>query len=424
MAVPAARTLPAGARREGSAARAAVVPSFRHRRPVAGHPAVQHGYLTRQVRRDHLLVGDHDDGRDLVEFEQQPHHVLARLAVQRAGRLVGEQQRGFTHDRPRDRGALFFATGQRVRPVGQPVAEPDELQGRFGAFASFPLAGAGVEQAVGDVVQGRHARCQVELLENEPDPLGPQRREVMVGQFGDVEPVDDDLPGAGAVQRAHHMQQRRLARPRRPNDRHQLTAADLQVDVAERPDPAGVFAADPAQHHDRFGRATHFATPTLTPSAMTRPLTSTWPAANIPVVTGTIRVVAPSTTSTPKPPLASASSAATGTASTSSRLSLTKPTSTGAAASGPSAFWSAIVTVTSMRASAAAGLAATSGPFPPPGVVPSAVAACAVATAPTWAIFPCTVPRPGMATVTVRPFTARAQSATSSSTATRLVVAV
>src|SRR5262249_7679486 len=175
--------------------------------------------------------------------------------------------------------------------------------------------------------------------------------------------------------------------------------------------PAGVFAAGPAQRHNRLGRAGHFGTPTATPSAMPEPLISTWPAANIPVFTATIRVVSPSTTWTPKPPLGSASSAATGTASTSSRLSLTKSTSTGAASSGPRAFWSAIVTVTSMVAVEAAGLAPTSGLVPPPGVVPPGVVPCAVTAVPTRGIFPLTVPRPGTVTGAVRPGPRRTPSA-------------
>jgi hypothetical protein len=107
------------------------------------------------------------------------------------------------------------------------------------------------------------------------------------------------------------------------------------------------------------------------------------------------------------------------------RAWLTKSTSTGAASSAPSFFWSAIVTVTSMLASATAAslppgaLAAVSLP---PGV-PLAVLG-AVATVPTLAILPSTDPPPGTVTVTALPFLASAWSATSSSTVTSLVVPV
>src|SRR6266498_4607311 len=294
-----------------------------------------------------MFVRDHDDRRaTLVEIEQHPHDALARLAVQGTGRLVREQQRRFTRDRARDRRALLLAAGQLLRPVAQPLPEPDPPQRRFGALAALAQPDSGVQQAIGDVVQGGHAWRQVKQLEDEADPPRPQRRELTVGEPGDGEPVDDDIARARAVERAHHVQHRRLARARRPHDRHQLPAVDIEIDLAERRHPARVFAADPAQHQDRLGRTTHFGTPTLTPAAMPLPLTSTCPAANMPVCTGTIRVLAPSTTSTPKPPCGSASSAVTGTASTPLRLLLTKSTSTGAASSGPRAFWSGIVTVT------------------------------------------------------------------------------
>src|SRR4029453_6765980 len=108
-----------------------------------------------------------------------------------------------------------------------------------------------------------------------------------------------DLPGGGPVQGAHHVEQRRLARPRRPHDRHHLAPVDVQFDAAERGDAAGMVAADPAQRHDRPGPAAHLGTPTVTPPATPSPLTWTRPAANIPVLTATMRVVAPWTTWTP-----------------------------------------------------------------------------------------------------------------------------
>jgi hypothetical protein len=163
----------------------------------------------------------------------------------------------------------------------------------------LPQAGAGVEQPVGDIVQRGHPRGEVEQLEDKPDAARPQRRQLTVGQARDSEPVDDDLPGGGPIQSAHHVEQRRLSRPRRPHDRHHLAAVDIQVDVAQRGDAPGIVAADAAQRHDRLGPPAHLGTPTVTPSAMPAPLISTRPAANTPVLTATMRVAPPWTTWTP-----------------------------------------------------------------------------------------------------------------------------
>ena len=68
-----------------------------------------------------------------------------------------------------------------------------------------------------------------ELLEHEPDAYGPQCGELPVGQVGDVEPGDAYRAAGGSVQGAHDLQQGRLARTGRPDDRDQLAGADLQA---------------------------------------------------------------------------------------------------------------------------------------------------------------------------------------------------
>src|SRR6266545_331359 len=57
------RFVPSESSSRSSFGRLAVMSSRHHRHPVIDHPTVQHGHLAGQVRRDHALVGDHDDGR-------------------------------------------------------------------------------------------------------------------------------------------------------------------------------------------------------------------------------------------------------------------------------------------------------------------------------------------------------------------------
>lgn len=56
---------------------------------------------------------------------------------------------------------------------------------------------ARVQQPARDVVDRRQAVEQVELLEDEPDPLRPHRRQVIVGGGDDVEALDAHLAGGG-----------------------------------------------------------------------------------------------------------------------------------------------------------------------------------------------------------------------------------
>ena len=55
---------------------------------------------------------------------------------------------------------------------------------------------------------------QEELLEDEPDPGGPQVGHVAVGHGRDVEPGDPYPAAGGSVEGAHQLQQGGLARPR------------------------------------------------------------------------------------------------------------------------------------------------------------------------------------------------------------------
>ena len=93
---------------------------------------------------------------------------------------------------------------------------------------AVPLGGgdAGVEQPVGDVLAHRGVLGQEELLEDEPDLPGPQPRQLAVAQPRRVDPADPDHAAAGPLQRPHDVQQRGLARPGGPDDRHQLAPPD------------------------------------------------------------------------------------------------------------------------------------------------------------------------------------------------------
>ena len=69
-------------------------------------------------------MGDHDDRlAPIVLLTQQIEDERRRLAVERAGRLVREQQVRMVGDRASDRDPLLLATRQRARQV--PLATPE-----------------------------------------------------------------------------------------------------------------------------------------------------------------------------------------------------------------------------------------------------------------------------------------------------------
>jgi hypothetical protein len=85
------------------------------------------------------IVRDHDDRLALllVQRLQQVEDLVARLAVEVAGRLVAQQKRGIGDDRARDADALFLAARQLARLVLGAVTETDEAQRCADALASI-----------------------------------------------------------------------------------------------------------------------------------------------------------------------------------------------------------------------------------------------------------------------------------------------
>ena len=79
------------------------------------------------VRRGVQVVGDHDDG--LAELAhaaaQVVEHLRGRLAVEVAGRLVGEHDVRLGDQRAGDRHPLLLAAGELGRPVAEPVGEAE-----------------------------------------------------------------------------------------------------------------------------------------------------------------------------------------------------------------------------------------------------------------------------------------------------------
>jgi hypothetical protein len=74
----------------------------------------------------------------------------------------------------------------------------------------------------------------VELLEHEPDPVRPQRRQCPVVKVVDVETVDAGDARGGPVERADDVQQRGLAGTTRSDDGDQLTRRDRERDAGAR----------------------------------------------------------------------------------------------------------------------------------------------------------------------------------------------
>src|SRR5687767_11631264 len=126
-------------------------------------------------------------------------------------------------------------------------------------------------------------------------------------------PVDPDRSGRRPLERPEDVEERRLAGPGRPYDRHQLALLDRERHPAQRGDVRPVALLEAGRVED----GGHSTTTTAAPSAIPLPSISTYPSAKDPVSTAvSVRSPSLATSSTATPPPRRASSASTGTAST------------------------------------------------------------------------------------------------------------
>src|SRR5262249_37723195 len=169
--------------------------------------------------------------------------------------------RRLVHERARDRHALPLAARQLVGAVVHAVRELHALQRALGAPLALRARDAGVHERELDVRERVRARQEVERLEHEADPAVPHARELVVLHARHELAVQPVLAGAGRIETADEVHQRRLPRARRAHDRDVLVAADSDVHAAERVDDFAahvVVARDAARDDDPFlapGRA-------------------------------------------------------------------------------------------------------------------------------------------------------------------------
>jgi len=74
------------------------------------------------------------------------HDVVVGFGVQRAGRLVGENQTRVIHDRPRDRDPLLLSAGELIGLAEKAVGKPDDAECCCRAAPTFSVGDTGVEQ--------------------------------------------------------------------------------------------------------------------------------------------------------------------------------------------------------------------------------------------------------------------------------------
>ncbi len=205
-----------------------------------------------------VVVGDQQHGMTLlVELAQQAHDLFAAMAVERAGRLVGENDGAAVHQRARDRDALLLAAGKLARPMLQPVAQAERGQDFVGAGDALGMRHPGVDRRHFDVFRRRRGRQQIVLLEDEAEGLAPQVGARVAVELGDFAAVEAIGAAGRPVEQADEIHQGRLAGTGSAHDGDELAGLDVERDAVQhlgRHVAAVIDLDDVAQGDQRHGR--------------------------------------------------------------------------------------------------------------------------------------------------------------------------
>jgi hypothetical protein len=193
-------------------------------------PSRPRGHDDDAVGEEHRLrdrVGDEDDGlaRLAPDAEELDVHELAGHGVERAERLVHQQQRRVVDERAGQRHALAHAARQLVGVLVLEALEAGQLEQAEGAPARrLP-------------VEAQHLYRQHHVVEDVP----PRQQDGILEDDADVAAGAVDGPPAqvhaagGARQEAgQDLEERGLAAARLAHDRDELALGDVERDAAER----------------------------------------------------------------------------------------------------------------------------------------------------------------------------------------------
>ncbi len=169
-------------------------------------------------------MGDEDEGdADLaLDALQLDLHLLAQLEVERAERLVEQQDLRVVHERTGQRDALLLAARQLRRPPLLVSGQLDELEHERHLVANLVRRRAAAAQAERDVLE--HAEVREERVALEDGVRRPlERRKVRHVGVAEEDPALADL-----LEAADHPQGGRLSAARRAQQREELARRDVE----------------------------------------------------------------------------------------------------------------------------------------------------------------------------------------------------
>ncbi len=120
--------------------------------------------------RNFARMGDDDDRMTLLMHgTQKRHDVFTALAIERAGRFIGENDASAIHQGARNRDALLLATRKLIGPMVQPVPQFQRSQKLGCAFVAFCSRHTRIDSRNLDIFLRGRCCYQIVALEDEAE---------------------------------------------------------------------------------------------------------------------------------------------------------------------------------------------------------------------------------------------------------------
>lgn len=135
---------------------------------------------------------DHDDGhaQSGLQFAEEREDLVAVPAVEVAGRLVGEEDRGPVDESAGDGSALLLAAGEFAGTVTAALGETDAFEGFGHAGRAFAAANFVETKGQFDIFLESHAGEEIKGLEDHSRGLAAVAGKLDGGEFGEVTSQD------------------------------------------------------------------------------------------------------------------------------------------------------------------------------------------------------------------------------------------
>ena len=219
-------------------------------RRVALHAlaAIDHRDPVTHRQRLLLIVGDVDERGAglLLDALQLCLHLAPDLLVERAERLVQQQDRRCERERPGEGDPLLLAAAQGHDVAVLGSGEADECEQLRHPLAHLRLRPPAHPEAVAHVLLDVHVREHRVALEDHPDVAFPRRHP------RDVPAVDHDASRVRRLQTGDHPQHRRLAGAARTEKGEELAGLHVEGEVA-RGDGVAEALVEGVEPEDGFG---------------------------------------------------------------------------------------------------------------------------------------------------------------------------